>query len=117
MNLDTLLKFLPTVITGIAGYIGGVLSDPLKIAIATRQRIREVENGLIAEITNTYEHYQMALLMPPSAQQFRLLQKQLRIDCYKAALQERSPPLLARDCDWECRCSCSLRKCRRCFFQ
>ncbi len=78
MNLDTLLKFLPTVITGIAGYIGGVLSDPLKIAMATRQRIREVENGLIAEITNTYEHYQMALLMPPSAQQFRLLQKQLK---------------------------------------
>ena len=90
---DTLWKLLP-VLTGAAGYLGGILTEPLKKSVTDALKVRELRSGLIGEIVNAYEQYHFALMAGHNSSMFKSVQKAIRI---LLSSRPRNPISLAPD--------------------
>ena len=91
---DLVWKIVP-LITGGIGYIGGILTDPLKKVVTDRMRLREIRAGMIGEIANAYEQYHFALGFPNQPDMLTSVITSLRVDCYQNA-KTNNPFLLHR---------------------
>ena len=85
MDADLLWKAAPLV-TGIAGYIGGILSEPIKTSIKRKQEASQFKKGLYAELFRNLEVIEGTVLRVKQEKdylsKYNPLPEHLSFECY-----------------------------------